>query len=221
MSSCRVCHTPFSAFSLKHSFFWFACTVCVKKAQTKVKFHKRRKHSQGGYSTTDWLCKLLEYEFKCAECGLKKPHLTLDHITSLGIGGQHLSDNIQPLCHECHSLKAHEENLVLAKQKKEKRKYAPRDFDESFLGRRARTRNRQTKFPGLPVPEPNSPRFPSGREIFSNPVLSGVGSGLEREWFLSGQFLPTACLDSGSEGVVSGPTWTYPENVVLPGRNSK
>lgn len=121
MSICRVCHESFVAIGEmeRHSFFWFACKPCVKKARTKARWHKRRKKSSGTFSPTDWLVMLLEHEFKCASCNESKPNLTLDHIESIGSGGQNVYGNMQPLCEDCHVIKAREENLERDKRKKE------------------------------------------------------------------------------------------------------
>mgnify|MGYP002067191011 CR=1 FL=1 len=122
MSICRVCHLSFLEAleqRRRHCFFWFACKGCVKKAKTKARWHKRRKnaHGLGIFSATDWLITLLEFEFKCADCGKTKPSLTLDHKRSLGEGGFNTYENMQPLCTKCHTMKARAENLACLKSR--------------------------------------------------------------------------------------------------------
>jgi len=128
VSTCRVCHLPFLLVEetrRKHSFFWFACKSCVKKARTKAKWHKRRKGNIGKFSPTDWLITLLENEFKCAVCKQRKPCLTLDHVNSIGAGGLNSYENMQPLCEDCHTIKAREENIIRDQRKKLERKLSP------------------------------------------------------------------------------------------------
>jgi len=224
---CRVCHNLFNKVTEegiveKHSFFWFSCTLCVQRARTKVRFHKRRKKGLSGFSATDWLCTLLENHFRCAHCHENKPNLTLDHIQSLSVGGDHQTTNIQPLCLECHTVKSRIENLYWSKKKKEmNEKIKASNFVSGFISRTSRDGSGKQVFHHLSFQSTGTTEFLSGRQILSSSILQGANSGSTREWFLSGQFLPTACLDSEYEGVVSGSKWTYPQNLVQPVRNPK
>lgn len=241
MTLCKVCHTEYSETVPRHSFFWFSCKFCMKRARTKSRFHRRRRKAVGTFAPSDWLIKLLEYEFKCAECNQKKPNLTLDHIRSLTDGGENVYNNIQPLCEECHNGKAHQANIEAlghhprTKKTRRERRLARLTYRLSFdsltnhetlhsnarkLGGRDRATNSLGPSSSLSIAQPDSSKQSCSGTVFGSSLLSGVRGGFEREWFMLGQFLPTACLDCGPEGVVPGPTWSYPENLVRPESDS-
>lgn len=45
------------------------------------------------------------FRYRCAYCGYKPKHLTMDHITPLSKGGTHTASNIVPACSSCNSKK--------------------------------------------------------------------------------------------------------------------
>jgi 5-methylcytosine-specific restriction endonuclease McrA len=56
----------------------------------------------------EWNQILYEYNNICPRCGCKfddENPATMDHVKPLSKGGEHVYDNIQPLCHSCNSAK--------------------------------------------------------------------------------------------------------------------
>ena len=92
-------------------------TYCAEHLKLKRKFGDRRRGSASsrGYDR-NWqrLRKLvLHSEPLCRECkrpGRHTPATEVDHIVPLAAGGTNDFENLQPLCHECHSRKTATEN---------------------------------------------------------------------------------------------------------------
>ena len=87
-------------------------TYCAEHLKLKRKFgdHRRGSASSRGYDR-NWqrLRKLvLHSEPLCRECkrqGRLTPATEVDHIVPLAAGGTNDFENVQSLCHECHSRK--------------------------------------------------------------------------------------------------------------------
>ena len=52
---------------------------------------------------------LVAYNFACANCGHVSAANEIDHITPLELGGTDAIENLQVLCHDCHSAKTAEQ----------------------------------------------------------------------------------------------------------------
>lgn len=71
-------------------------------------YKARKFNAKGRFTYAEWLQKLEEYNYKCANCGRnsKQVFIEPDHIIPLSKGGPNTIDNIQPLCHSCNSKKS-------------------------------------------------------------------------------------------------------------------
>lgn len=80
---------------------------------------KRRfklKSSKENFTAKEWEVLKVEYNFKCASCGVSeeiliketKMGLTIDHIIPLSKDGDNSIKNIQPLCKSCNSKKGNQ-----------------------------------------------------------------------------------------------------------------
>lgn len=59
-------------------------------------------------TSQEWIDKLIEYNFKCAYCGVTFDDIdvpTIDHIVPISKGGDNTKDNVVPACQSCNSKK--------------------------------------------------------------------------------------------------------------------
>lgn len=86
----------------------YAKTPKGKQIETSKDYRRRAKlrnsNLKGKHTLEEWKKLLKRYNFKCADCQLKK-ELTRDHIMPISKGGSNDIDNIQPLCRSCNSRK--------------------------------------------------------------------------------------------------------------------
>ena len=96
------------------------CQTCLKRESKRVATQNKRskKHNAGSLSIHDWLTVLAKSNFNCNHCTHHFSFLTLDHITSMCIGGKNNKDNIQALCSKCHELKSKIETKKTGNKKK-------------------------------------------------------------------------------------------------------
>jgi 5-methylcytosine-specific restriction endonuclease McrA len=73
----------------------------------RILSHNKRadKHGLAHISIDDWLGILTEYDSKCVFCGTDR-EITIDHVKRLIDGGDNHTDNIVPLCWDCHLAKS-------------------------------------------------------------------------------------------------------------------
>lgn len=79
--------------------------------ESKMLWEQRRRAARSGASgditLTDWIRILERFNYICPSCGDPEPDimLTLDHVVPLSRGGQHVPENVQPLCRHCNAVK--------------------------------------------------------------------------------------------------------------------
>ena len=56
-------------------------------------------------TAAQWRNILDEYNHRCAYCGIKSEHLTMDHVSPLSRGGKHSASNVVPACKSCNGKK--------------------------------------------------------------------------------------------------------------------
>lgn len=109
-SSCKLCN--------KSSVGYEICNSCKRREIKRVKFHNSRNYSKENLFLEDWLFVLKQHDYSCKGCHRKYLLLTLDHVLSLGSGGKNERANIQPLCSNCHNVKAAIETKLKGNKKK-------------------------------------------------------------------------------------------------------
>ncbi|MEM9148595.1 MAG: HNH endonuclease signature motif containing protein [Pseudomonadota bacterium] len=79
------------------------------------------------FSETKLMARLLEFNGRCAECGVKldmKNPPEWDHIIPLAMGGEDSIENLQPLCWSCHKAKTATDKAHIAKAGRMERRAA-------------------------------------------------------------------------------------------------
>ena len=73
----------------------------------RILSHNKRADKLGLAHITvdDWLGVLARHKSKCVFCGTDR-EITIDHVKTLCSGGGHCTENIVPLCYECHLAKS-------------------------------------------------------------------------------------------------------------------
>lgn len=78
-------------------------------ANREQKAATRRAYRAGGssadFTADDWESMKSQYNDRCLCCGRDDVSLSVDHIVPVAKGGEHVWDNIQPLCMDCNRRK--------------------------------------------------------------------------------------------------------------------
>lgn len=76
----------------------------ITQPPPKLSRRNQLKANGGSHTAAEWrlLCEL--HEWRCADCGRRRP-LTKDHIIPVTQGGRDDISNLQPLCRPCNSAK--------------------------------------------------------------------------------------------------------------------
>jgi 5-methylcytosine-specific restriction endonuclease McrA len=103
-SKCSGCELPFSEMRTNHR-----CDLCTAD-------HNARRRA-GSDSRVDYRLILNRTNGRCAMCLCLPEEIEFDHIIPICLGGEHVADNVQLLCRECHvskGRKAPNEGVIAA-----------------------------------------------------------------------------------------------------------
>ena len=93
------------ALASAHSYFQTHKEQCVFSSKKHRALEIANTPADELLTLAQWHEILDTYQHRCAYCGVKSDHLTLDHVIPVSRGGKHSKDNVVPACRHCNCSK--------------------------------------------------------------------------------------------------------------------